>query len=79
MATAALHTTADAIQPGDYLPPQAALHGTPHQHTGYRVGPDAQDVLSSPATSGQILLFNRATPALFLPETTPVLVHRPAA
>lgn len=74
-----LHAVAAEVRPGDYLPPQPALHGTPHQGSGYQVGPEDKDVTTSPVLSGKVLLFNRATPMLALPETTPVTVHRPAA
>lgn len=77
--TTTLHAVAAEVLPGDYLPPQPALHGTPHRDTGYQVGAEDRDVTSSPVMSGKVMLFNRHTPMLALPETTPVTVHRPAA
>lgn len=70
---------ASTIKPGDYLPPQPALHGTEHQDTGYQVGPDSRDITSSPVMSGRIMLFSRTARMLPLPETTPVTMHRLAA
>lgn len=81
--SAAQHTLTgpakDTIQPGDFLPPQPALHGTEHQATGYQVGTLPRDVTESPVLSGQVLLFAREAKMLALPEDTPVTVHRAAA
>lgn len=68
---------ASDVRPGDYLPPQSALHGTEHQANGFQVGPDTRDVTSSPVLSGRIMLFSRTARMLPLSETTPVTMHRP--
>jgi hypothetical protein len=56
-----MHIAARHIRPGDYLPPQPVLRGTPHEHDGYAVGEEARDVLPGLAvTPGQMLLYGPA-------------------
>jgi hypothetical protein len=53
-----LSVRADAVQPGDYLPPQPCLDPTAWQDSGFRVGPSASDVcLNPPLLPTQVLLF----------------------
>lgn len=45
------------IRPGDHLPPQAALHGTLFQATGFTVGSYLRDVVDAAVLPGRLLLF----------------------
>jgi hypothetical protein len=53
----ALHVRAREIRPGDYLPPQRALHGTPFRDEGFVVGSGARDVTQPAVLSGRMLVF----------------------
>jgi hypothetical protein len=53
-----LRIAAEDIRPGDYLPPQPALHGSRFRDTGFQVGRSDRDVVRSlPVLSGRLLLY----------------------
>jgi hypothetical protein len=71
---------APEVRPGDYLPPQAALHGTRWQETGFQVGPGGRDVRTDlPVASGTVLLFDRAGALRPIDRGNAVTVRRVAA
>lgn len=81
-ATEVLHCrlAAARIEPGDRLPPQPALHGTPWQTSGFTVGSDARDVLvDSPVLSGRVLLFGATGVLDSIRRTAVVEVERLAS
>jgi hypothetical protein len=56
-----LHIEARLIQPGDFLPPQRALHGTRYREVGFAVGGEGRDVVSGVAgLAGRMLLYGPA-------------------
>ena len=52
-----LHVRAREIRPGDYLPPQRALHGTRFRDAGFVVGTSTRDVTQPAVLSGRMLVF----------------------
>lgn len=52
-----LHVRAREIRPGDYLPPQRALHGTRFRDDGFVVGDGDRDVTELAVLSGRMLVF----------------------
>jgi hypothetical protein len=66
-----------AIRPGDHLPPQPALHGTPYQQDGFTVGTDDRDVLAGIAVlPGRMLLFGPRGTLDSVAATAKVTVRR---
>ena len=72
-----VHLDACQLQPGDQLPPQAALHGSRWQREGFTVGPRHEDVRADlPIRSGRVLLFGADGSMLALPREAVVAVRR---
>ena len=67
---------ASQIRPGDYLPPQRALHGTRFQRAGFAVGSAPRDVTELAVLSGRVLLFGPSGTLDSLPVTAEVTVCR---
>jgi hypothetical protein len=74
---AVLRIVARQIEPGDYLPPQAALDGTRHQQDGFTVGCEDRDVLPGLAVvPGRMLLYGPAGTLDSVSHDAPVAVRR---
>ena len=71
-----LTVPASRIAPGDFLPPQRALHGSRFQRDGFVVGPAPRDVTELAVLSGRVLLFGPSGTLDSLPVTTEVTVCR---
>ena len=67
---------ATQICPGDYLPPQRALHGSRFQRDGFVVGSAPRDVTELAVLSGRVLLFGPSGTLDSLPVTAEVRVCR---
>ncbi len=52
-----LRVAAREIRPGDFLPPQPALHGTRFRDLGFAVGGSERDVAELAVLSGRMLVF----------------------
>jgi hypothetical protein len=79
-APAELHIAARDIAPGDYLPPQRALHGTRYQDDGFPVGDTERDVLTGLAVlPGRMLLYGPAGSLDSVAPDARVTVRRAAA
>ena len=72
----ALRVTARDIRPGDYLPPQRALHGTRFRDDGFVVGDGDRDVTQLAVLSGRMLVFGPHGTLDSLGVDTDVDVHR---
>lgn len=64
------------LRPGDFLPPQRALHGSRFQDTGFAVGRGERDVVEVAVLSGRMLLFGPRGTLDSLPVDAVVTVHR---
>lgn len=73
-----LFVTAREIRPGDFLPPQRALHGTRYREAGFVVGTRDRDVAELAVLSGRMLVFGPAGTLDSLAVDTDVAVHRAA-
>ncbi len=73
---AELSVPATQICPGDYLPPQRALHGTRFQRDGFAVGSAPRDVTELAVLSGRLLLFGPSGTLDSLAVTAEVTVCR---
>ena len=73
-----LRVTAREIRPGDFLPPQRALHGTRYREAGFVVGTEDRDVAELAVLSGRMLVFGPAGTLDSLAVDTDVAVRRPA-
>lgn len=74
---AELHVLARDLRPGDFLPPQRALHGSRFQDSGFPVGDAARDVVDVAVLSGRMLLSGPEGTLDSLPVGTEVTVRRP--
>lgn len=75
--TASVDIPAYEIRPGDYLPPQRALHGTRWRASGFSVGERAEDVkVDLPVLSGKVLLFGAPGLLDSIPRRAVVTVRR---
>jgi hypothetical protein len=72
-----LHVSAREIRPGDYLPPQRALHGTRFREIGFAVGGSDRDVAELAVLSGRMLVFGPLGTLDSLAVDTDVAVLRP--
>ena len=67
------------LRPGDFLPPQRALHGTPFRSDGFTVGADPSDVVAGTAAlPGRMLLFGPTGVLRSLTPDATVTVRRAA-
>jgi hypothetical protein len=74
-----LDLPARQLRPGDFLPPQRALHGTPFRSEGFTVGAEPSDVVAATAAlSGRMLLFGPAGVLRSLTLDATVTVRRAA-
>ncbi len=73
----ALHVPAREIRPGDFLPPQRALHGTRFRDQGFVVGDSDRDVTEPAVLSGRMLVFGPAGTLDSLTVDAHVEVRRP--
>ena len=73
-----LRVIAREIRPGDFLPPQRALHGTRYREAGFVVGSQDRDVAELAVLSGRMLVFGPAGTLDSLAVDTDVAVRRPA-
>jgi hypothetical protein len=73
-----LRVPAREIRPGDFLPPQRALHGTRYREAGFVVGTQDRDVAELAVLSGRMLVFGPAGTLDSLAVDTDVAVRRPA-
>jgi hypothetical protein len=71
-----LRVAARDIRPGDYLPPQRALHGTRFRDEGFVVGDRQSDVTDLAVLSGRMLVFGPRGTLDSLTVDTEVDVHR---
>ena len=71
-----LSVPATQVCPGDYLPPQRALHGTRFERDGFVVGSAPRDVTELAVLSGRVLLFGPSGTLDSLPVTAEVTVCR---
>ena len=76
-AVAELRIRAREIRPGDYLPPQRALHGTRFRDAGFAVGGSDRDVTELAVLSGRVLVFGPQGTLDSLSVDTDVAVLRP--
>ncbi len=77
VAGATVDIPAHDVRPGDYLPPQRALHGTPWRERGFLVGGRPEDVRGNlPVLSGKVLLFGTAGLLDSISRHAVVTVHR---
>jgi len=75
--TPMLRIAAREIEPGDYLPPQRALHGTRYQDDGFVVGDTPRDVVEGlAALPGRMLLYGPAGSLQSLAPDAEVAVDR---
>ena len=72
----ALRVAARDLRPGDYLPPQRALHGTRFRDDGFVVGDSDRDVTHLAVLSGRMLVFGPRGTLDSLGVDTDVDVHR---
>lgn len=72
-----LHVRAREIRPGDFLPPQRALHGTRYRDLGFAVGGSDRDVAELAVLSGRMLVFGPLGTLDSLAVDTDVAVLRP--
>ena len=71
-----LLVTAREIRPGDFLPPQRALHGTRFRAAGFLVGSQDRDVAELAVLSGRMLVFGPDGTLDSLAVDTDVAVRR---
>ncbi len=64
------------LLPGDYLPPQPALHGTRFRRDGFVVGGSDRDILEPAVLSGRMLVFGPGGTLDSLGVDMPVTVQR---
>ena len=74
-----LVVSARDLRPGDFLPPQRALHGTPYRDDGFVVGSSERDVTQPAVLSGRMLVFGPHGALASLAVDTDVEVRRPLA
>jgi hypothetical protein len=73
-----LRVPARDLRPGDFLPPQLALHGTSFREVGFVVGSQERDVAELAVLSGRMLVFGPDGTLDSLAVDTEVVVRRPA-
>jgi hypothetical protein len=77
-STSELLVAARHIEPGDFLPPQRALHGTRFRDSGFLVGDSARDVVTGlPVLHGRVLLYGPEGSLDSVRADAEVAVHRP--